>query len=227
VHDGPVNAQREWTLLEVELAVREKRPEAAAAIEWFWRNGTIFERHADFVRHARAWCEQPELRVVVERLRPLTPERKEKVFPFLADWLALTSALGRQGEILAWFDERVAAGDTPLPQMSRLRRAILERGRLEDWVAFADPSHAAAERLESVATAHENLAEVPELLALELEEVDCEVALWRRVAALTRPHQLAEVDAAIDASERAASIRAWLAKPTLELAQALTRACLD
>jgi hypothetical protein len=143
------------------------------------------------------------------------------------DWLALSSALGHQGEALAWFDERVATGDIPLPQMNRLRRAILERGRLQDWLAFAEPLPSVVDTLESVATSRANLADIPEVLESELNEVDCEVALWRRVAELARPEQLAELDAAIDASERAGSIRSWLARPVLDLSRALIEHCLD
>ena len=43
------------------------------------------------------------------------PIRSGNLFPSLMDWLALSSALGRHDEILGWFDERVTAGDLPLP----------------------------------------------------------------------------------------------------------------
>jgi hypothetical protein len=222
-----VNAEREWTLLEVDIAVRGRSPEADVAVEWFWRNGPFVERYTDFVRHARKWCERPEARSLFERLRPPPPVRKEGLFPSLMDWLALSSALGTPADVLAWFDERVAEGDTPLPPMHRLRRVLLERGRLRDWLAFAEPLQSTVEALESVATCRETFAEHPEVLESELDELDCEVALWRRVAELERPDQVAELDAAIAASERAESVRAWLARPPVELTQALIRHCLD
>ena len=223
-----MNSGREWTLVEVDVAVRGMSEEAETAIEWFWRNGYWVDRYADFIRQARVWCEQPRIRAVFERLRPPPPVRKDGLFPTLMDWLALSSALGKQGEILSWFDERVATGDTPLPQMHRLRGAILARGRLQDLLAFAEPLESAVDWIESVASTRENLADMPpDLLASELEQVDCEVALWRRVAEVARSDQLAELDAAIDASDRAERIRSWLAKTPAELSQALIEHGID
>lgn len=196
-------------------------------MEWFWANGPLTERHTSFIRFARTWCEQPHLRAVFERLRPPTPHREDGRFPSLMNWLALSSALGLEDEILAWFDERVAARDLPLPSMSRLRRAILVRGRTRDWVAFGEPIESVTDLLESMAQTREILGDTPELLENQLAEVDREVALWRRVAELERPEQLVDVDAAIDASERGGAIKSWVAGPPEALAQAILRHLVD
>jgi hypothetical protein len=214
-------SEREWQLYEVDAAVRARSPEAATAIEWFWRNGDHTQRYTEFIERARSWCEQPEVRAIFERLRPARPVRQDERFPNLMDWLALSAALGAHDEILEWFDERVAAKDLPLPQMHRLRWAILKRGQLTDSLAFSEPLKAAIETLESVAWANEEMSFDAGLLAHELEEIDCEVALWRRVAEVERPDQLEQIDAAIDASERRECIRAWLARPARELADTL------
>lgn len=143
------------------------------------------------------------------------------------NWLALTSALGQEPEILDWFDERMALGDLPLPSMSRLRREILRRGRLKDWLAFGEPLEMASDLLESIEQTGQILADAPALLAEQPDEVDCEVALWRRVAEFERPAQLAQVDAAIDASERAQPIRNWLAQSQEAVVKALLQHIVD
>jgi hypothetical protein len=149
--------------------------------------------------------------------------RQGDQFPDLMDWLALSSALGRTDEILAWFDARVAANELPVPQMDRLMSALLERGQLVDWLAFATPLDAVRELLESVGDMQETLADFSELLESQLVENDCEVALWRRVAERARPSELAAIDAAIEASERSGFIRSWLATPMSELTEALLK----
>lgn len=223
-----MTAQQEWTLNEVDNAVRDGTSEAEHAVEWFWANGPVMERHTAFIRHARAWCQQPHLRTLFERLRPAAPRRESNLFPSLMNWLALWSALGLEDEILAWFDDRVAAGDVPLPAMSRLRRSVLVRGRAKDWLAFGSPLASVNELLETVAQTRELFAEGPvEVLEEELDEVDCEVALWRRVAERARADQVEDVDLAIDASERAKPIRSWLAQPDEALIQGLLRHLFD
>lgn len=140
----------EWTLEEVDDAVRGGAPEAVAAIEWFWREGSLMERHSEFIRRAKEWRTRSEVQALFERLRPAPPMRQDKQFPGLVDWLALSSVLGRTDEILAWFDARVAANDLPVPQMSRLMSALLERGKWVDWLAFSEPLASVTDLLASV-----------------------------------------------------------------------------
>lgn len=212
---------------EIDVAVRHRSPDAERAIEWFWANGALTERHTSFIRSARTWCEQSTIRTIFERLRPPTPQRDNGRFPTLMNWLALSSALSLEEEILGWFDARVAARDLPLPTMSRLRRAILVRGRPSDWVAFGEPLDSVNDLLESMAQTREILGDTPELLEAQLAEVDREVALWRHVAELERPEQLVDLDTAIDASERGPAIRAWVARSPQALTQALLQHLVD
>ena len=215
--------EREWQLHQVDAAVRAGSPDATAAIEWYWAHGDA--RHTEFIQWARDWCEKSEVRAVFERLRPAPPVRVEGKFNSLRDWLAISSALGLDPEVLAWFDERVAAGDTPVPALGRLRRLVLERGRLRDCLAFNDPLHELRQWLEFVASIRVQFRDTWETFSSNLECTDAEVAFLRRLVELERPAQLAEMDAALATYERREAILDWLAKPQHALIKEILRGC--
>lgn len=210
----------EWTLVQLDIAVVSGSPETERAIEHYWREADLVERHSEFIRHARRWCERPAIRSLFERLRGEPPIREGELFPRMMDWLALSDLLGRTDEVLAWFDAQAALGGR-IPEMNRLRRMVYRRGRLADWLIFAEPLHRIEEDLESYASTREILGDHPEILASELEQVDREIAHWRRVAKALRPTELDEIDACIAASERSTQIRAWIDGPDAELTEAL------
>lgn len=209
----------------MDVAIQRRNAEALTGIEWFWTNGPVRERHTEFLRRACGWCEDEEIRALLLRLRPSLPVREGTLFPSLMDWLALSSALGLEGEILAWFDARVAEGDLPLPELSRLVRAVLRRGRLSDCLAFREPLQAVLDGVTELRQLLEFFGE--SVHASDLEEVDVDIALWRRVAEAERPEQLDAIDAVIDVCERGVQVRAWLGRPVDDLLKARTNSCLD
>lgn len=89
-------------------------------------------RHSEVIRHARVWNERRDRRVA----REVAPARNGKFFPGLMNWLALSSALGLQSEILVWFDER----QCPARQPRLVRQpGTLERDLHPNHTRFAGP----------------------------------------------------------------------------------------
>lgn len=200
---------REWSLLEVDIAVNSWSPDATDAIRWFWANGHVFERHGEFIRHATRWCARPELRAVVSSLRQAPPMIDERGrYPGLMEWLALNDALGDRAATLEWFDQRVAQGQRP-PELSRLRRALFDAGRLGDFVGFCEP----LEGVENWLAPREDRPDDPRYLL----EVAAEVVLWREVARLRRPDQLTAIDQRISASDLAVQVASLAGRPLAEV----------
>lgn len=152
----------EWTLVQLDMAVVSGSPETERAIEQYWREADLVERHSEFIRHARKWCERSTMRSFFEQLRGGPPIREGDTFPRMMDWLAVSDVLGRTDEVLAWFDVQAALGGR-IPEMNRLRRMLYARGRLADWLTFAEPLERIEEDLESYASAQEILADDAEL----------------------------------------------------------------
>jgi hypothetical protein len=215
-----MTAAMAWTLGEIDALVRSGA-DASAALEWFWREGPWPDRYVAFITAARAWCKRsPAARAVFERLRPPTPVRHGARFPELMNWLAISDALDLGHEVLAWFDARVAAGDVPLPGLSRLLCLLLERGQLEDFRAFSSAAETAVGLTENL-TSQQELGLPADLLEEELANDEVEIIWWRLIAQHTEPERLAEIDAAIDASPRAKQLRKRMQQSPEALRQAM------
>jgi hypothetical protein len=199
------------TLEEVGVAIEVSEGDALRACEWFWMQGDLLERGTSFIEllvdAVKRW---PMLRRVVESWRDATAPSGDEDHHGLMDWLALNDALDEPDRTYAWFDDRVRRGAVPIPQMTRLRRRVLERSRPGDLLCLmTDP-------LEEVHGVLRRQAQVPlEELPSEIKDVmadaDCaELALIWRATEMAAPAKAPGVLQAILRGQPSERLKAFL-----------------